>query len=107
LVRDLAPLSAGGDLKELCGGQLHRASGMADILGHLARQDDEDAVTIASAGAIPLLVQLLTPGPRTDVPWSAARALQRLAANSENAVTMASAGAIPPLAQSEFFLMAL
>jgi hypothetical protein len=57
----------------------------------------EDAVTIAAAGAIPLLVPL-KPGPRAEV-QNAAFALWRLAANSENAVTIASAGAIPPLAQ--------
>jgi hypothetical protein len=76
----------------------------ATTLGDLAL-NAEDAVTIASAGAIPLLVQLLKPGTRDGVQGRrstvgrAAGVLMLLAANSENAVTIASAGAIPPLAQ--------
>jgi hypothetical protein len=70
----------------------------AETLGSLA-YDAEDAVTIASAGAIPLLVQLLKPGPRADVRKVAAGALCNLAANSDNAASIATAGAILPLAQ--------
>jgi hypothetical protein len=60
----------------------------------------EDAATITSAGAVPLLVQLLKPGPQVpDVPLRAAHVLCRLAANAETAVIIAAAGAIPLLAQ--------
>jgi hypothetical protein len=59
------------------------------------------AATIASAGAIPLLVQLLKlkPGTRAAVLHNAALVLAKIASNAENAVTIASAGAIPALAQ--------
>jgi hypothetical protein len=74
---------------------------MAAATLHYLAVNAEDAVTIASAGAIPLLVQLLKPGTRDDVQHNAAGALSRIAANSENAVTITivTAGAIPLLAQ--------
>jgi hypothetical protein len=69
----------------------------AETLGYLA-VNAEDAATITSAGAVPLLVQLLKPGPRADVREAAADALCRLAANAETAVIISAAGAIPLLA---------
>jgi hypothetical protein len=71
---------------------------MADTLGRIAA-NDKDAVAIASAGAIPLLVQLVKPGSPADVQHDAARTLTVLSANSDRAASIATAGAIPPLAQ--------
>jgi hypothetical protein len=52
------------------------------MLAMLAR-NSEDAVTIAAAGAIPLLVQLLKPGSPVNVQETVTGALGRLAAFSE------------------------
>ena len=60
--------------------------------------DAEDCNTIAAAGAIPLLVQLLTEG-RDSAKEQAAGALGNLTANAENQKTIAVAGAIPLLVQ--------
>jgi hypothetical protein len=59
--------------------------------------DAEDAATITSAGAIPLLVQLLKPSSPADGVLHSVAALSVLSA--KNAATIAAAGAIPLLVQ--------
>jgi hypothetical protein len=60
----------------------------------------ENVATIAAAGAIPLLVQLLKPGSPADVQEKASGTLAKIAdTNDEYVVTIASAGAIPHLVQ--------
>ncbi|KAG1680108.1 hypothetical protein FOA52_000221 [Chlamydomonas sp. UWO 241] len=56
-------------------------------------------IAIFTAGAIPLLVQLLKPGPAAELQQDAAGALSALGRNAGNAVTIAAAGAIPLLMQ--------
>merc|ERR1711977_194762 len=79
-----------------------RLSGPDDVkaqaawaLANLALNDD-NCVTIASAGAILPLIALLS-GPDEMGKKQAARALANLALNDDNRATIASAGAIPPL----------
>ncbi|KAG1664972.1 hypothetical protein FOA52_001984 [Chlamydomonas sp. UWO 241] len=70
----------------------------AHALSNLAAKDD-NKVTIAAAGAIPPLVQLLRLGSAAEVQQHAAGALINLALNADNKVTIAAAGAIPLLVQ--------
>ncbi|KAG1658971.1 hypothetical protein FOA52_004387 [Chlamydomonas sp. UWO 241] len=61
--------------------------------------DSDTLVAIASAGAIPPLVQLLGPGSSAEVREDAAAALCNLAQHHDNQVAIAAAGAIPLLVQ--------
>jgi hypothetical protein len=62
--------------------------------------NSKNAVAISTAGAVPLLVQLLKPGFPSGVQLSAAETLGHIAfANAEDAITIAAAGAVSPLAQ--------
>ncbi|KAG1663063.1 hypothetical protein FOA52_011583 [Chlamydomonas sp. UWO 241] len=54
-------------------------------------------ITIAAAGAIPPLVQLLGAASPAYAQRNAAGALARLAQNADNMATITAAGAIPPL----------
>jgi hypothetical protein len=74
--------------------------GAANTIEMLAR-NAENASSIAAAGAIPLLVQLLDPGdgPPALMQGTAAQTLGYLAVNAEDAVTIVDAGAVPLLVQ--------
>jgi hypothetical protein len=70
----------------------------AAALCHLAASANI-SVSIAAAGAIPLLVPLLMPGSVTDAKEYGAAALANLADNPWHAVAITIAGAISPLVQ--------
>ncbi|KAG1675581.1 hypothetical protein FOA52_014169 [Chlamydomonas sp. UWO 241] len=62
-------------------------------------ENADNVATIAAAGAIPSLVQLLKATSAAEVQLSAAGALHNLAQNADNQVMIAAAGSIPPLVQ--------
>jgi hypothetical protein len=84
-VRPLHPIS--GNVQE----------GAAAALSNLARDNAENQTTIANAGAIPPLIQLLGSGSAGPLRLNAARTLCNLTRVTANAVRVADAGGIPAL----------
>jgi len=63
---------------------------------NVAHSDDDNRVSIANGGVIPLLVALLQNG-TYEAKGNATEALEYLACNQNNRVLIAKAGAIPAL----------
>ncbi|KAK4578722.1 hypothetical protein RGQ29_028704 [Quercus rubra] len=83
-------------LEKLANGNMEQQRAAAGELRLLAKRNADNRVCIAEAGAIPLLVELLSsPDPRTQE--HAVTALLNLSINESNKGTIVNAGAIPDI----------
>jgi hypothetical protein len=93
------------EVHRIAAGALWDLAESREARGTITCHPDGDAISsaasasIAAAGAIPLLVQLLVPGTPGEVQEVAAGLLCDLALMAENAVDVVTAGAIPRLVQ--------
>ena len=95
-VSDCDPAAIDALLEKLANGNTEQQRAAAGELRLLAKRNADNRVCIAEAGAIPLLVELLSsPDPRTQE--HAVTALLNLSINESNKGTIVNAGAIPDI----------